>query len=193
MNCSSGLRFLRPYLATDVPVTRKSIYIRFFNTTQCRKDKINTKRFANRSANLKKFVNDRVPVELRIQELEGSRQLKYPRIKSMSRTLTVEDFKKKYDSKAGEERTLSTAAVNGRVTSVRIAGKALVFIDIVQDSHTLQVVCRANSLRAFSGVDQREFSQFYHRVRRGDIICECTFVVDHLIAHTVQLSLAVRT
>ena len=60
----------------------------------------------------------------------------------------------------------------GRLKNLRIAGKSLVFLDIEQDGHTLQAVCKAGGLDAFTGINQLEFQRFYHLVRRGDIICE---------------------
>lgn len=60
----------------------------------------------------------------------------------------------------------------GRVNSVRIAGKALIFLDVVQDGHQLQGVCALDKIGAFTGISSEDFRHFYHLVRRGDIICE---------------------
>jgi hypothetical protein len=56
--------------------------------------------------------------------------------------------------------------------NIRIAGKALIFMDIIQDGHTLQAVCQAAKLGAFAGIPALEFQRFYHLVRRGDVVCK---------------------
>ncbi|KIM97959.1 hypothetical protein OIDMADRAFT_105416 [Oidiodendron maius Zn] len=56
----------------------------------------------------------------------------------------------------------------GRVLSVRISGKKLVFLDLVQDDRVLQVICSFGSVAA-SG-DLAPFRTFSHLVRRGDIV-----------------------
>lgn len=70
-----------------------------------------------------------------------------------------------------EEGTLTYGFI-GRVTSLRVAGKALCFLDIVQDGHSMQVVCKAAPLNTFAGINPQDFQIFYHLVRRGDIICK---------------------
>jgi lysyl-tRNA synthetase class 2 len=47
-----------------------------------------------------------------------------------------------------------------------------VFLDIIQDGHKVQGVCDFGKLNAFSGVFAKRFRDFYHLIRRGDIICE---------------------
>jgi lysyl-tRNA synthetase class 2 len=60
----------------------------------------------------------------------------------------------------------------GRVRSVRVAGKGLVFIDIVEDSHKVQVMCNSKAMEVIDGVSKDQFKDFYRLLRRGDIICE---------------------
>ena len=60
----------------------------------------------------------------------------------------------------------------GRISSFRIASKKLLFLDIVQDGHKVQGVCDLSRLNAFSGVFAQKFRDFYHLIRRGDIIGE---------------------
>jgi lysyl-tRNA synthetase class 2 len=60
----------------------------------------------------------------------------------------------------------------GRVDTFRVAGKALVFVDIIQDGHKLQGVCNFETLGAFGGLPAEKFRQFYHLLRRGDIVCK---------------------
>lgn len=58
----------------------------------------------------------------------------------------------------------------GRISSFRIAGPKLVFLDIVQDNHKVQGVC---SLSQFDkSLSNDKFSEFYHLLRRGDHFSE---------------------
>ena len=98
MNSSAGLRFLRPYLSKDVPITKKSIYVRFFNTAMrypakntdpvpwagYRKGyKLERSGLLKKKGKAKSDLKDRAPVELRIKELEIEEELKYPDRKSV--------------------------------------------------------------------------------------------------------------
>jgi lysyl-tRNA synthetase class 2 len=60
---------------------------------------------------------------------------------------------------------------SGRVYSSRIAGSRLVFFDLVQDGHRVQVLCNSRKIDSL-GAPSEEFKQFYHILRRGDIFCE---------------------
>ena len=122
MNSTTGLRFLRPYLSPDVPVTRKAIYIRFFNTTRCLA-KPSPRQFPAAMSLKKKRQNtirtveinkDRAPIEARIKELEAGKALGYPRIRSVPNTLTVVEYQRRYGSMlAGEQKPLEMITVYG--------------------------------------------------------------------------------
>ena len=60
----------------------------------------------------------------------------------------------------------------GRVDTLRVAGKKLFFADIEQEGHSLQIVCQSPEITAFTGLSAIEFQRFYHLLRRGDIVCE---------------------
>ena len=60
----------------------------------------------------------------------------------------------------------------GRLKSFRIAGKALAFLDLVQDDVQVQAVCNLSRLDAFGGVLRTKFRDFHSCIQRGDIICE---------------------
>lgn len=72
----------------------------------------------------------------------------------------------------GKRTKTITYDVIGRVTSLRVAGRKLVFLDILQDGHIMQIICKASTLDAFAGTSAQAFQRFYHLVRRGDIICK---------------------
>lgn len=62
---------------------------------------------------------------------------------------------------------------------IRVAGKALAFLDIVQEGVKVQIVCNLSRLDAFSGLASKQFDNFLHVVQRGDIICETTHKYPH--------------
>jgi hypothetical protein len=107
MNTNSGVRFLRPYLFKDLPVRNKSRYLKFFNTTRCfsaaaaRADKLHSQSTHHKLVQIdlgvaNPSVDGRALVEQRINDLKGTRALKYPRIESDGVTLTVADFRNRY-------------------------------------------------------------------------------------------------
>ena len=59
----------------------------------------------------------------------------------------------------------------GRVLSCRVASSALVFLDIVQDGTTVQIVADLSRIDFIGGENKRSFKAFYRLIRRGDIIC----------------------
>lgn len=54
--------------------------------------------------------------------------------------------------------------------SFRIAGGKLIFLDIYQDGHMVQGVCNLSDLEAFSGTTKRQFTEFWGKLQRGDVI-----------------------
>ena len=217
MSSISGLQCLRPYLFRDLPVTKKSVYTRFYNTTA---------QFAAQATYSVKGVEDvdtspgksylertypgksssalpqetqspgsishgpaakgRKAVAERIEELKVANALVYPRIQRINSALNFKEYTKRYGKlKAGEKLDEAVTIRGifemispvydkpnssiGRVLSVRISGKKLVFLDLVQDDQVLQVICSFGSVAA-SG-DLTPFRTFSHLVRRGDIVC----------------------
>lgn len=55
----------------------------------------------------------------------------------------------------------------GRVTSVRVAGAKLVFLDLIDDGVTAQIVCDVGKLNA-TGMSSGDLAAFRHIARRGD-------------------------
>ena len=60
---------------------------------------------------------------------------------------------------------LSTA---GRIRSHRLAGSKLVFLDILQNGHKVQVMCNK---RLLDGVTMDHFKKWSRLLRRGDTFC----------------------
>jgi lysyl-tRNA synthetase class II len=130
----------------------------------------------------------REDVRQRIDELKGADALRYPRVKHDERALTCATFRERYsslehdESRVEERVTLRGMCISasiyeqfltylGRIYSFRIGGSKLAFIDIVQDGYKVQGLCNLAKLEAL-GVADREFREFLHIARRGDIICE---------------------
>lgn len=217
MSSISGLQCLRPYLFRDLPVAKKSVYTRFYNTTA---------QFAAQAAYSVKGVEDvdtspgksylkrtypenpssalpqenrspgsisygpatkgRKAVAERIEELKVANALVYPRIQRINSALNFKEYTKRYGKLRAGEKLDEAVTIRGifviislaydkpnssigRVLSVRISGKKLVFLDLVQDDRVLQVICSFDSVAA-SG-DLAPFRTFSHLVRRGDIVC----------------------
>ena len=53
----------------------------------------------------------------------------------------------------------------GRIRSQRTAGSKLIFFDVVQYDHKVQILCN----QRISGVSPEKFREFYHLLRRGDV------------------------
>lgn len=108
----------------------------------------------------------------RVQELKAAHALVYPRIKSDGRAISCADFKTRFEHlQVDEVYSGESVVVRGRLSSARISGSKLVFLDIVQEGHRVQAVCSLAKLEA-SGVTSDIFRNFYHIFRRGDVICE---------------------
>lgn len=60
----------------------------------------------------------------------------------------------------------------GRIRTYRLAGSKLIFFDLVQDGHKIQVMCNQ---RRLDEVSPGEFKKFYRLLRRGDAFCTYSF------------------
>jgi hypothetical protein len=196
MSSITGLQCLRPYLFRDLPVARRLVYARFYNTTRRLAAQVGSA--GEEGAGVRDIspgngaaaakVKGRSAVEQRIEELKAANALVYPRIQRNSSAIGFQEYTKRYGNlKAGvkldEVVTIQGILVEtllpwrrqtdccvGRVLSVRLSGKKLVFLDIVQDGQVLQAIC---SLGNFTSPDIAPFRTFSHLVRRGDIVCKC--------------------
>lgn len=58
--------------------------------------------------------------------------------------------------------------VTGRIQAVRTAGNKLLFLDLKQEGHTIQVICQLRELNANANTEPPEFKAFAKLVRKGD-------------------------
>lgn len=108
--------------------------------------------------------------------ISRSPQSYYPTISSVRSSapvLRIPDFVRSYGlidfKKYENKRHSDLVQVEGRVKSIRRAGKAMYFIDIVQDETKLQL-CASNKL--LTGMSSEEFSRIHTFIRKGDhIVC----------------------
>ncbi|PGH00781.1 lysine-tRNA ligase [Polytolypa hystricis UAMH7299] len=83
--------------------------------------------------------------------------------------MTVQAFRSKYDYVAPKETAeQDSVVVYGRIQSQRTAGSKLIFFDLVQDGHKMQVLCTLGAL-VDAGVTEEQFKEFYRQLQRGDI------------------------
>ncbi|KAH7403163.1 hypothetical protein BKA64DRAFT_668464 [Cadophora sp. MPI-SDFR-AT-0126] len=169
MSSLTGLRFLRPYLQQDLPVVRHAAYLRFFSTSRCL---LSTRKKAQEEAGPKRNkVAAKSDVQGRIEELQKAMKLEWPRIASNPHAMTLLDYTVKYgDMKPSELRKSDYVMLRGRVLSCRVASSALVFLDIVQDGTTVQMVADLSRIAFIGGESKRSFKAFCRLIRRGDII-----------------------
>ncbi|KAI9374836.1 hypothetical protein BJX61DRAFT_246478 [Aspergillus egyptiacus] len=102
----------------------------------------------------------------RLQEVKESCPDPYPRHRGSETSVDCSEFRSRYNHLANNETVEEdSVTVNGRIRTYRLAGNKLIFFDIVQDGHKLQVMC---NLRRLGGVSSDEFKTFYRLLRRGD-------------------------
>ncbi|KAJ5477508.1 Lysine--tRNA ligase [Penicillium diatomitis] len=102
----------------------------------------------------------------RMQEIRNACADPYPRLAVDSRTLSCADFRTRYAHlKENETVEEDSIVISGRIRTYRLAGSKLIFFDIVQDGHKVQVMCNKRQL---ANVDGSEFKKFYRLLRRGD-------------------------
>ncbi|KAE8450613.1 hypothetical protein EG329_005957 [Mollisiaceae sp. DMI_Dod_QoI] len=175
MNPSSGLRFLRPYLQKDLHAARKSAYLRFFSTSRARCHR-GASKHDNLGAHktpvdqLSQITEFRGNIQQRINELKDADALRWPRIESDIHTLRIQDFNEKYEHLTINDRNPDFVRINGRLKGFRVLGSKLVFLDLVQDGVSTQVIVEMKSLNPIKNIDLKTFKEFYHVIRRGDII-----------------------
>ena len=118
-----------------------------------------------------KVANESNDVEERVKALSKAKALTWPRIQNSPHDLTVVEFLNKYKHLVKNEVVKEdTVVVRGRMTSCRLAGGKLAFLDVVQDYVQVQVVLNFSKI-SFAGVSPTEFRNFLKLIQRGDIIC----------------------
>lgn len=136
MNSSTGLQCLRPYLFKDLPVARRLVYSRFYNTSQrlagqavpgghevrdvrsrLPKQKPETLTLGEKSvgSNIKKKSAPRglSPVELRIKELTEAQALVYPRIQRTSSALSCAEFSNRFSNILPKDKSFDRVTIRG--------------------------------------------------------------------------------
>jgi lysyl-tRNA synthetase class 2 len=136
MNSSAGLQCLRPYLFKDLPVARRLVYSRFYNTTRrlanqavpgehkardvrnrLPKQKPGTLTLGGESvgSNVEKDSAPRGPnpVELRIKELTEAQALVYPRMQRTSSALSCAEFSKRFSSILPRDKSFEPVTIRG--------------------------------------------------------------------------------
>ncbi|KAL4928540.1 putative lysyl-tRNA synthetase [Aspergillus undulatus] len=102
----------------------------------------------------------------RVQAVKESCADPYPRLRTSSTSVACSKFRTNYNHLANNETVEDDAVtVNGRIRTYRLAGNKLIFFDIIQDGHKVQIMC---NLRRLEGVTSETFKIFYRLLRRGD-------------------------
>lgn len=129
-------------------------------------------------------------VEERMQELAPTNIALYPRYVRNSQASSIRHLVDSFVNGRAEDKPLIdsqevegervtstkqdcalTTTVSGRITSIRLSGSKLVFLDIVEDQVKLQVSISYATLEPF-GISLDEFKRQCRLVRRGDYICK---------------------
>ncbi|KAK4944080.1 mitochondrial lysine-tRNA synthetase [Elasticomyces elasticus] len=111
-------------------------------------------------------------VEERVQELAPTNITLYPRYSPDPQARNIGDLVKSFSNATVEDKPVlgdEEIEVSGRITSIRLSGSKLVFLDIVEDHVKLQVSVSYAPLEA-SGLSLDEFKRQCRLVRRGDYI-----------------------
>ncbi|CDM26443.1 hypothetical protein DTO013E5_4820 [Penicillium roqueforti] len=101
----------------------------------------------------------------RVQQIKDACADPYPRLAVDTRTLSCAEFRSRYAELADNDSVEDTVIVSGRIRTYRLAGSKLIFFDIVQDGHKVQVMCNK---RRLENVSPEDFKKFYRLLRRGD-------------------------
>ncbi|KAI9043076.1 putative lysyl-tRNA synthetase [Aspergillus affinis] len=105
--------------------------------------------------------------QVRLQEVREACPEPYPRLAADQRSMSCSDFTTRYGHLANNETVEDDSViVNGRIRTYRLAGNKLIFFDIVQNGHKVQIMCNFRELDEIP--TPAEFKKFYRLLRRGD-------------------------
>ncbi|KAI1934240.1 mitochondrial lysine-tRNA synthetase [Ophidiomyces ophidiicola] len=105
----------------------------------------------------------------RIDKIRNAYSNPYPRLAVHPQYSTCEVFRSKYDHLLPKGILGQDLVVlYGRVRSQRIVGSGLVFFDLWQNGHKVQILCNYNKLEP-TGITQQGFREFYNLLQRGDV------------------------
>ncbi|OQR94055.1 lysyl-tRNA synthetase [Thraustotheca clavata] len=86
-------------------------------------------------------------------------------------TMSVKDFVEKYNDIPAKARLEDTpVSLAGRITSIRAASKKLVFLDICNDGHNVQVLAEKKHYANAQDEADKSFEHVHECLRRGDVI-----------------------
>ncbi|EEH18978.2 lysine-tRNA ligase [Paracoccidioides brasiliensis Pb03] len=106
----------------------------------------------------------------RIAQLRDVYPDPYPRLSVDKRSISCDEFHTRYNSLAPNETAeQDKVVICGRIQSARSAGSKLIFLDLVQNGRKVQILCNQRHMDAM-GVTPEKFKQFYHLLRRGDVL-----------------------
>ncbi|EXJ73315.1 uncharacterized protein A1O5_03075 [Cladophialophora psammophila CBS 110553] len=113
-------------------------------------------------------------VQERMQELQCSTIPLYPRFQHTPQARSFLSLEEQVNHNADKndlttQRVLTKLPVSGRISSIRLSGSKLAFVDIIEDQMKLQVML-SHSAFADSGVTIADFKHFCRLLRRGDYI-----------------------
>ncbi|KAE8345359.1 hypothetical protein BDV24DRAFT_125870 [Aspergillus arachidicola] len=102
----------------------------------------------------------------RLQEVQNVCPDPYPRLAADGRSVSCSEFRDRYNHLENNETVeADSVVVCGRIRTYRLAGSKLIFFDIVQNGHKVQVMC---NLRQLPGITPDAFKKLYRLLRRGD-------------------------
>ncbi|KAF5856924.1 hypothetical protein ETB97_006505 [Aspergillus alliaceus] len=102
----------------------------------------------------------------RLQEVQNACPDPYPRLATDSRSVNCSEFRDRYSHLENNETVEGdSVVVRGRIRTYRLAGSKLIFFDIVQDGHKVQIMC---NLRQLPEITPEAFKKLYRLLRRGD-------------------------
>ncbi|KAJ1711738.1 lysyl-tRNA synthetase [Aspergillus flavus] len=102
----------------------------------------------------------------RLQEVQNVCPDPYPRLAADGRSVSCSEFRDRYNHLENNETVEGdSVVVCGRIRTYRLAGSKLIFFDIVQNGHKVQVMC---NLRQLPGITPEAFKKLYRLLRRGD-------------------------
>jgi lysyl-tRNA synthetase, class II len=107
----------------------------------------------------------------RIEELILANKLEYPRLRAAAHRMRFPVFTKDFDGLvAGQPPTEKEVTLHGRVMSVRKAGAKLAFVDLRQDSVTVQIMINESRLKWPESGMRQSIDDFVRHLIRGDML-----------------------
>lgn len=167
------LRFLRPYLCGGIPKGGRVVYRSFASSARrCEKVKDHEDAKDESKPVRSRDHANRHYVNTRMETLRKAGALNWPRIDpGPGRVKSIEAFKnnKKYKKLGQLAADPSTDQVRGKLRGVRSFSRKLMFLDLEQNGHILQVVVDASKL--LGDKIPSSMDTFAHTAQRGDYLC----------------------